>query len=135
MNMPIIMDGAMGSELIKRGMTLPLHIWSAHANINSPKLVKKIHKDYIEAGSEIIVANTFRTTPRAFQKTGLSLKKATKQAYQSLQLAIKLAKEASDENITILGSIAPLEDCYKPKLFPGKVVPSCNSNFISVLLI
>ena len=59
MNAPIIMDGAMGSELIKRGVDLPDHIWSAHANINFPNLVKNIHADYIKAGSKIIVANTF----------------------------------------------------------------------------
>ena len=29
-----ILDGAMGSELIRRGIQLPEHIWSAHANIN-----------------------------------------------------------------------------------------------------
>ena len=112
----------MGSELIKRGVDLPDHIWSAHANINFPNLVKNIHADYIKAGSKIIVANTFRTTPRAFKKTGLSLKSATKQAYESLTQAIQLAKEASNDSITILGSIAPLEDCYKPELFPGKKI-------------
>ena len=120
MNLPIILDGAMGSELIKRGIILPQHIWSAHANIHFPHIVKKIHEDYIQSGSQIIITNTFRTTPRAYKKTGLSIKKANSTAYKSHQLAIDLANAAKNTKTIVLGSIAPLEDCYMPELFPGK---------------
>ena len=112
----------MGSELIKRGLNLPPHIWSAHANIHYPQLVKQIHKDYIKSGSEIIITNTFRTTPRAYKKTGLSLKQANSIAYKSQKAAINLAKKAGNSKTIILGSIAPLEDCYMPELFPGKKI-------------
>ena len=95
MNNLIIMDGAMGSELIKRGATLPQHIWSAHANIEYPNIVKKIHKEYVDAGAQIITANTFRTTPRAYKKTGLSMDLATKKAYASLNKAVQLAKQVA----------------------------------------
>ena len=120
MNNPIIMDGAMGSELIKRGTILPRHTWSAHANLERPDLVKTIHQEYIDAGAQIITANTFRATPRSYKKTGLSMDLATQKAYSSLNKAVQLAKQVAKENTIILGSIAPLEDCYKPELFPGK---------------
>ena len=120
MNNPIIMDGAMGSELIKRGAILPQHIWSAHANIERPNLVKTIHQEYIDSGAKIIIANTFRATPRSYIKTGLSMDLAIQKAYSSLNKAIQLAKQVAKDNTIILGSIAPLEDCYKPELFPGK---------------
>ena len=71
-----ILDGAMGSELIKSGLSLPNHIWSAEANIHHPELVQKIHRQYVEAGADYIITNTFRTTPRTYQKTGLNRKKA-----------------------------------------------------------
>ena len=61
-----LLDGAMGSEFIKRGINLPEHIWSADVNINYPDIVKEIHEEYIEAGAHYITTNTFRTTPRAF---------------------------------------------------------------------
>ena len=38
-----ILDGAIGSELIRRGLTLPEYIWSADANMNYPELVLQIH--------------------------------------------------------------------------------------------
>ncbi|MDP6570265.1 MAG: homocysteine S-methyltransferase family protein [Candidatus Marinimicrobia bacterium] len=132
-----ILDGAMGSELIRRGMILPHHIWSADANLSNPELVYQIHKDYIDAGADFITANTFRTTPRAFAKAE-SRKKETGERRQrkgnsnqfceeaeinakaSLSSAMRLAKKAAGRNIPVIGSIAPLEDCYLPELFPGK---------------
>ena len=117
-----IMDGAMGSELIRKGLTLPEHIWSAEANIMSPDAVKKIHREYIDAGADYITTNTFRTTPRAYQKTEIDDKKAVQIAKNSLLCAVELAKEAADNTIKVIGSIAPLEDCYTPEFFPGKNV-------------
>ena len=114
-----IMDGAMGSELIRKGLTLPKHIWSAEANIMSPDVVKIIHREYIDAGADYITTNTFRTTPRAYQKTEIDDKKAAK---NSLLCAVELAKEAADNTTKVIGSIAPLEDCYTPEFFPGKNV-------------
>ena len=63
-----LLDGAMGSELMRRGLTLPEHIWSADANITNPDLVQQIHKEYVDAGADYITCNTFRTTPRAYKK-------------------------------------------------------------------
>jgi homocysteine S-methyltransferase len=110
----------MGSELIRRGEMLPLHIWSAHINLHNPEKVFQIHLDNIQAGSHMITANTFRTTPRAYNKTGLSKKNAVDAAYSSLISAVQVARKAAKENIVVLGSIAPLEDCYMPEIFPGE---------------
>ena len=49
-----ILDGAMGSELIRRGLTLPKHIWSADANINSPDIVQSIQQNDIIKSINII---------------------------------------------------------------------------------
>ena len=115
-----ILDGAIGSELIKRGEILPNHIWSADSNIKNPQLVYQIHRDYINAGANYITTNTFRTTPRSYKKIGLSESKSIDMAKESLKKAVDIAKKASNNKTKLLGSIAPLEDCYQPKLFPGK---------------
>ena len=115
-----ILDGAMGSELIKRGLTLPEYVWSADANINYSELVLQIHMEYIEAGADYITTNTFRTTPRAYLKTGINSKEASQMAKKSLLRAIELAKKTAIPTTKIIGSIAPLEDCYMPDLFPGR---------------
>ena len=123
-----ILDGAMGSELIRWGMELPEHIWSAAANLTNPELVLKIHREYVDAGADYITANTFRTTPRAFGKLDslvagfveVNKKDAVLNSRNSLFTAVELAKEATSNSVKVLGSIASLEDCYSPELFPGK---------------
>ena len=114
-----ILDGAMGSELIRHGEILPPHIWSAKINLTNPNLIYKIHNNYIEQGADYITTNTFRSTPRAFKKMGQDDDDAYNNAKQSLQSAIQMAKKAANQCTKILGSIAPLEDCYSPTLFPG----------------
>lgn len=109
----------MGSELIRRGINLPSNIWSAYANTAHPNIVYNIHRDNINAGTTLITANTFRTTPRSYVKTGISLFDAEQIAHESMIAAINIAKKAANNNVKVLGSIAPLEDCYKPEAFPG----------------
>tara|TARA_B100001029_G_C15058845_1_gene456631 strand:+ start:461 stop:1339 length:879 start_codon:yes stop_codon:yes gene_type:complete len=121
MNQFKILDGALGSELINRGINLPKHIWSAYANTNYPDIVREIHTDYIQAGADFITANTFRTTPRAYYKyiteNNINLNPKIL-AKKSLKLAMKIAKEIAGKK-DVIGSVAPLEDCYQPNHFPG----------------
>ena len=114
-----LLDGAMGSEFIRRGEILPPHTWSADVNLTNPDLLYGIHQEYVAAGVDYLTTNTFRTTPRAYQKTGLSYKEAYSTAKISMHNAVQMARKASNDSIKILGSIAPLEDCYSPDLFPG----------------
>ena len=126
------MDGAMGTELMRRGIELPLPLWSAMANIDQGKHVTEIHEDYIESGSNVITTNTFRTTPRTFIKAGYSELDSLKLSKQSFKMAVKAARDArNDKNILIAGSVAPLEDCYVPSKFPGSVIAKKEYQFIA----
>lgn len=117
-----ILDSAMGTELINMGHVLPPHIWSAKINTSHPDDIYQVHQKNIRAGANLITTNTFRTTPRAYLKLGLSKNKADFNAKTSMESALKACHKAAIHNTTILGSIAPLEDCYKPYLFPGEKV-------------
>ena len=115
-----ILDGALGTEIISRNIKLPDYIWSAHTNTDKPSLIYEIHKKYIDSGAEYITSNTFRTTPRSYLKTGLSIAQAKNKAYESFSNAIKMANKAREgTKVKVLGAIAPLEDCYKPSDYPG----------------
>ena len=112
----IILDGAMGTELERRGFRTPLPLWSAMANLEAPVLVKQIHDDYIAAGADVITSNTFRTTAHTFAKVN----KATLASHLT-KLAVEIARESivqSDRTVLLAGSLAPLEDCYSPELVP-----------------
>lgn len=114
---PLILDGAMGTELARRGAEIGLPLWSANAVLASPELVLAVHREYCAAGADIITTNTFRTTPRAFRNARLPDRSAALTAQ-----AVALAREARSgfpgRTILIAGSMAPLEDCYRPDLVP-----------------
>ena len=117
---PLILDGALGTELMRRGLKLPLPLSSAEANITHQKDVISIHKDYVKAGADIITTNTFRSTTWTYRRAGFSNKRATERAKSSLMKAVESAYQSNPS--IIAGSITSIEDCYQPSLFPGKSV-------------
>ena len=107
--MVLILDGPMGTELLARGVPTPLPGWSAHALTEAPDTVRAIHRDYAAAGARVHTANTFRTRRRTLGERWAEL----------ARLAVSLAREAVPTDHRVAGSIAPLEDCYRPDLSPA----------------
>ncbi len=65
----LILDGATGSELQRRGVDVnrgsvsgKLGVWSAAANLDAPDVVRRVHEDYLRVGAEIITSNNFYTS-------------------------------------------------------------------------
>ena len=111
----LILDGAMGTELEFRGFKTQLPLWSAQALLDAPEMVRQIHKDYIKAGADIITTNTFRTNPYTITKAKLTIDPA-----RLTKIACNLAKQAvGNKTVAIAGSVAPIEDCFSPQLYPG----------------
>ena len=67
----VILDGATGTELDRRGVDCGLPLWSARAMIDAPDILKDIHKAYLAAGAQAIVTNTFRTHQRSLEKANM----------------------------------------------------------------
>lgn len=114
----LILDGAMGTELERRGFKTSLPLWSTQALVDAPGLVLQIHRDYIKAGADIITTNTFRTNPYTIKKAGWL--KSNQDVPQALtKIACDLAKQAvGNKKVAIAGSVAPIEDCFSPQLYP-----------------
>ena len=55
---PLLLDGATGTELNRRGIDLSLPLWSAAAIESAPDVLRQIHVEYVTAGAEILTANT-----------------------------------------------------------------------------
>lgn len=113
----VLLSGGCGTEIQRRGVATKLPLWSAAALLSHPEVVCQIHKDYILAGAEVITTNTFRTNHRTLEKVGLG-EEAKKWTQLAFDLADKARKECGRE-VIIGGSLAPLEDCYRPDLTPS----------------
>src|SRR5512147_2343807 len=86
----VILDGAMGTELDRRGVATPLPLWSARALLDAPEVVLAIHEDYIRAGADVVTTNTFRTTARTLRRAGLE----PDEGERLTRLAVELARDA-----------------------------------------
>jgi S-methylmethionine-dependent homocysteine/selenocysteine methylase len=117
----LILDGATGTELNRRGVDTGLPLWSANALMNDrdAKILQQIHEDYLHAGAEIITTNTFRTHRRALAPSGNA-----DRALELTRRAVDIARAAIvsvnfDSPKFVAGSISTLEDCYRPDLVPS----------------
>jgi len=104
-----ILDGAIGTELISRGLAIETPDWSARAIAEAPDLLARIHTEYVAAGATLHTANTFRTQPRALGEGWVA----------ALGAAVGIARDAVTPACAVLGSMAPVADCYRPDLSPG----------------
>ena len=113
----LLLDGAVGSELARRGIATPLPLWSAVALREAPEAVAAIHADHVAAGAEVVTTATFRTTRRALAKVpGARHERLAADARELVATAVGLARRARPS--FVVGSIAPLEECYDPSLVP-----------------
>jgi S-methylmethionine-dependent homocysteine/selenocysteine methylase len=119
--MTLILDGAMGTELTRRGVDTRLPLWSAIALDSAPDVVQAIHADYLCAGAKVITADTFRTNVRALAKAGIA-ERARELTFRAVEFARRAIAAAPDHGSAfprIAGSMAPVEDCYSPDLVPS----------------
>jgi len=107
----LLLDAALGTELSRRGAPSAPPLWSARAVLERPDLVLAVHRENVEAGADVLTAATFRTQPRLL---GAAARDATRRA-------VALAREASAmrPGILVAGSVAPVEDCWRPDLVPA----------------
>lgn len=117
---PLILDGAMGTELSRRGFPIDLPLWSAKCVLDHSEAIQKIHEDYIHIGADIITTCTFRTDSRTFKKAELSADDARSATVKAVRIAKSSVDTVKpDRQIWIAGSMSTLEDCYRPELAPN----------------
>jgi S-methylmethionine-dependent homocysteine/selenocysteine methylase len=116
---PVLLDGALGTELERRGVRAGLPLWSTHALLEAPDVVAQVHREYAEAGAEVLTAGTFRTQRRCLRGSGVAGLEA--RALELTRDAVRLARDAADAagaRCFVAGSAPPLEDCYRPDRVP-----------------
>ena len=114
--MTVILDGGMGSELIRRGAGDARGLWSARALLEAPESVLEVHRDYMAVGAEIIITNTYSTIPSYLGKIGMA-----ERWLEMTELAGSLARsavEGAPGEARVAGSLPPLSESYRPDMVP-----------------
>jgi S-methylmethionine-dependent homocysteine/selenocysteine methylase len=106
----LLLDGATGTELEKRGVPMNSKAWSAEAILTHPKIVQAVHEDYIRAGVDIITVNTFSTARHMLLPAGL-MGQFLHLNREAVKLAIHARENSATAPVAIAGSIAPTTFC------------------------
>lgn len=108
----MIIDGALASELQRRGCDLNDSLWSAKVLIEQPELIQQVHYDYFKAGADCAITASYQATPMGFAQKGIELEESIK----LIKTSVKLAQQAKmqylndikeDKALLIAGSVGP----------------------------
>jgi homocysteine S-methyltransferase len=89
----LVIDGALATELERRGYNLKDELWSAKILLEQPEAIKQLHYDYFKSGADCAITASYQATIEGFMKRGLS----EMEALALIQKSVKLAREARDE--------------------------------------
>jgi methionine synthase / methylenetetrahydrofolate reductase(NADPH) len=97
---PLLLDGAMGSLLYERGV---LHTRSYdELNLTQPEIVRTVHRDYVQAGAQLIETNTFGSNRMVLARHGLA-----EQVLAINRAGVDLARSAAGTRAFVAGAVGP----------------------------
>ncbi len=120
----IVLDGGVGSELIRRGV-----YWRGNGQERDADAVRALRAEYLAAGADVITANTFHLTRRSYLTVFASAEHMRRIGAPGLEAkagalirgAVALARQARDAagtDAAIAGSVSPLAHPFRPDLAP-----------------
>lgn len=106
-NMILVADGATGTQLQRAG--LPAGIAPERWNLENPQAILNLHKSYLDAGSNIVLTNTFGGTRIKLAKDNLAEK-----CVEINRTAAQLARKAAGETSIVFGDMGPTGELLEP---------------------
>jgi S-methylmethionine-dependent homocysteine/selenocysteine methylase len=123
----VILDGAIGTEILRRDMT-----WSDHQVLERPEAIRRLHEDYVRAGADVITTNSFQLAKRSFlnhfrdaaHMRQIGSPGLLDRAAEMLAASVELAKaaragSAAGRPVAVAGAVTTLEWCFRPDLAPS----------------
>ena len=106
----LLADGATGTNYFERGLTAgdPPELW----NVEHPDRVEKLHQEFVDAGADIILTNTF-----GCNKHRLKLHKLEPRTHELNKAAAAIARGVADKAgrpVVVAGSVGPTGELFEP---------------------
>jgi homocysteine S-methyltransferase len=84
----MLLDGAMATELERRGRDLNDPLWSARVLVEAPELIARVHADYFAAGADCAITASYQATFEGFAGRGIGRDEAAALMRRSVELAV-----------------------------------------------
>ncbi|MDY6826932.1 MAG: homocysteine S-methyltransferase family protein [Bacillota bacterium] len=100
----LIFDGAIGTEMAARGGDT-----GVESNLSNPQTVLAIHRDYVRAGADMLITNTF-----ILNRISMEKRKAAVSVREVNSAAVRLAVEAAGGKKPVFGDLGPTGELLEP---------------------
>jgi len=100
----VVIDGGMGTELEKSGVPMDRIVWSGKAVLSHPEIVQHVHEEFILAGAEAIIANTFAAARHVLEPGGLG-EHVKEMNINAVKLAQQARDRVADGSVAVVGSV------------------------------
>jgi len=102
----LLLDGATGTELERRGADMNDNAWCALATLSAPDLLRTVHEDYIRAGADVVTANTYASSRLMLEAAGCA-----ERTGEVVSKAVEIALRARDgirtgRDVAVAGSLS-----------------------------
>lgn len=102
----LVLDGAMGTELERRGTDLRDPLWSAKVLLESPELIREVHAAYFAAGADVAISASYQASFEGFAARGIGHGDAEGLFRRSVSIARDAAATAGGPRL-VAASVGP----------------------------
>lgn len=108
---PLVVDGAMATELEKLGVDTANDLWSATALLTHPEAVAQVHRNYFEAGANLAITNTYQANVSAFLAHGFTAQESENVVKKAVHIAVterdRYMERHPGAKVAVAASIGP----------------------------
>jgi homocysteine S-methyltransferase len=101
----LLLDGAIGTELERRGAKVDPQLWCVDAALANYDILLGVHRDYISAGADVITTNTYASSPLILKGTRLE---GNFEAVvdRSVEAALEARRLSGRDDVSVAGSVS-----------------------------
>jgi homocysteine S-methyltransferase len=104
----LVLDGALATELERRGADLADPLWSARCLIERPALIREVHADYFEAGADVAISASYQASFEGFAARGIPAEGAARLMRDCVALAMAAREQFWSDPRHRTGRLRPL---------------------------
>ncbi len=104
----ILIDGGTGSEVERQGAEMLTGAWSGASALTYPDIVRSVHEQFIDAGAEVIFANTYASSRHVLAQVGRE-HQFDEINRAGVRLALEARQNANAPHVIISGSMSTTE--------------------------
>jgi homocysteine S-methyltransferase len=100
----LILDGGLSTQLERLGASFDSPLWTGQALLDNPELIERAHRDFVEAGADVVITASYQISRYGFEQLG----RTAAEADAALRASIEVAFAAvAGTNALVAASVGP----------------------------